>query len=251
MFINKNALVYGVRLSGGFDSAVMLYMLAKTITDYNLNTTIQTLTVRRSNPTDLRNYDRADAFHYADQVLTWVKDKFPAVEIQTPLKQEANYWWVSDFVDGQNRSSYLAAQTTLSMYARWRNVQYFKKHNVKPDNKLLYCEYTGTTLNPPTSDVPQSAESHRDTLKQNSLLDSATVANYNSDYAFYEPFRNADKRITVWLADYFKIFDEVTNITKTCEGGPVETNNFSKDCNVCWWCLEKQWAINNFKKAIK
>jgi hypothetical protein len=248
VFINHSAQTTGIRLSGGFDSAVMLFLLAKSINDSNSNSVIQPMTIRRSNPTDMPEYDRADSFFYSDQVVKYVKSKFPKVQILDTLKQNADYWWVPDFVNGQNRSSYLLTQNTLSSYVRWKNVQYYKRHNIVNYDALLYCEYVGTTMNPPVSEVPQSDESHRDIPKKNALFSSATVVYENHQYSTYEPFRNADKRITFWLADHFQILEDLLKITRTCEGGPEETHNFAIECDTCWWCLEKKWAVQNFER---
>ena len=115
----------------------------------------------------------------------------------------------------------------------------------------MYCEYNGVTKNPPgDSGVPASEENHRDHYDHNYMLGSATALSRGShDFvAEYAPIRNADKRITMWLADYLGVLEDLLPITRSCEGGPVETENFTKECMQCWWCLERKWALDNYNK---
>jgi 7-cyano-7-deazaguanine synthase in queuosine biosynthesis len=73
------------------------------------------------------------------------------------------------------------------------------------------------------------------------------------------PWRNADKRIVFWLAKEHSILNDMLKLTRSCEGDQWNTENFTKECGECWWCLERNWAktyyppsdnSNWFKKNI-
>ena len=81
VFINVNSKNVGIFLSGGLDSAVILYLIAKAFTENNINVPIQPVTIRRGNPTNMKEFDRVDIYPYADKIINFVKSKFPNIII--------------------------------------------------------------------------------------------------------------------------------------------------------------------------
>lgn len=252
VYINCSSKNAGIALSGGLDSAVILYLLAKTLHDNNSKATIYPFTARRGNPTDFSEYDRVDIYPYVDKIISYVKEKFPTVTIAEPLKKDADYWWLTEHVNGRNVGSYTETLTNLARYMAWRFSGSHEVDKQQPQHgELLYVEYTGITKNPPKDSLPQSDESHRDVNHPNSLKKSSativTVDPQNPFVLYFEPFRNSDKRITMWLAEEYNILKDLLPITRSCEGGPTETENFTKECMECWWCLERHWALSQYK----
>lgn len=252
VYMNYSAKNFVIRVSGGFDSAIMLYILAKAMHDNNATGVIRPITIRRQNPTNIRELDRVNCYTYADDIINWVRSEFPSVNIEDSVKADAEYWWLGKKIDGKHRTSYSFTQQLLCDYLYWRYVSiYLKNHPNENPNQLWYCEYTGTTKNPPLDDetIPHSDESHRDNLDPNILIEnSVTTGEINKSDAYLEPFRNADKRLTFWLADSLGILDKALSISRSCEGDPDQTDDFTKECGVCWWCLEREWANKNYKK---
>lgn len=246
--ISKKPLHYAVRLSGGFDSAVMLYLIAKTMATYNKNSKILTATVRRTNPSTFPEFDRVDTAIYAEKVTSWIKEEFPDIIIEETVKTDADFWWIGEYKDGKMISSYLYSQNLLERYFQWKYyIPAFEMKDQYPSDTVFYASYIGTTLNPDTNDIPKSDESHRD-LKVNPVFDNSSSVSYIGDNKeFSEPFRNVDKRAVFWLADQFNILDKLLEITRSCEGDRESTDNWTKECKKCWWCLERDWAHKNFK----
>jgi cobalamin-dependent methionine synthase I len=254
--INTEAVNVGIFLSGGMDSAVLLYLVAKTFSERNITTSIQPVTVRRGNPTGFKYYDRVDIYPYANRIIKYVRDAFPNVTIYDTIKEDANYWWITTVdPEGGHKGSYTTTQTNLSNFLTWKYaddhlIEKLAEQNMEPQQGIdtLYCEYNGVTKNPPEdADVPLSEESHRDHVR-NYVDGFATVVDYGKFHRYYEPIRNADKRITMWLAHELNILEDFLDITRSCEGGPVETENFTTECMKCWWCLERHWALENYNK---
>ena len=254
---NNYAKNNGIRLSGGFDSAVVLYLLAKTLSESTTvaEPVIHPFTIIRGNPTEHEMYTRVDVKPYVDKIIDYVRQKFPNVHITDSHTEYANFWWVHKFENGMNISSYSKMQEIVSNYFRWEfgsgNLLRIKDNNYSavPSN-LLYCEYSGLTSNPPPEEVPQSDEAHRDNIDNRTILpESLTVMHDDIEFPWsfiYEPFRNADKRIPFWLAAKFDVLDDILSITRSCEGDIWNTKNFTVECNECWWCLERKWAYNNY-----
>jgi hypothetical protein len=253
VLININAENVGIFLSGGLDSAVILCLIAKTFTENNITAPIQPVTVRRGNPTDIKAYDRVNIFPYAEKIIAYVRKRFPAVVIHDTIKEEANYWWVTEHNGAGNIGSYTFQQQVLASFLEWKYArpELVDEKNSHGMQNLLYCEYNGVTRNPPAdSGVPASEENHRDHYDRNYIQGSATSLDRGAtDFvAEYQPIRNADKRITMWLANELGVLEDLLPITRSCEGGPDETENFTKECMQCWWCLERKWALDNYNK---
>ena len=251
--INTRAENVGIFLSGGLDSAVILCLIAKTFAENSITAEIQPATVRRGNPTDIREYDRVDIYPYVEKIIAYVRQRFPTVVIHDTIKEEANYWWVSKHNGLGNISSYTHQQEILSSFLQWKfaRPELVIENDSKGLEDLLYCEYNGVTKNPPADcGVPASEETHRDSYDDKYMPGYATALSRGSDnfVAEYEPIRNADKRITMWLANDLGILEDLLPITRSCEGGPIETENFTKECMQCWWCLERKWALDNYNK---
>lgn len=251
--INTCAENVGIFLSGGLDSAVILCLIAKTFTESGITASIQPATVRRGNPTNIREYDRVDVYPYVEKIINYVRTRYPGIVIHDTIREEANYWWVSKHDGSGNVGSYTYQQEVLASFLQW----YYARPEIVTEKDsqgmqdLLYCEYNGVTKNPPAnSGVPASEENHRDHNDHKYRAGSATSLSRGSHVflAEYAPIRNADKRITMWLANELGVLEDLLPITRSCEGGPEETENFTKECMQCWWCLERKWALENYDK---
>jgi hypothetical protein len=246
--INVAAPVITVRTSGGFDSAVVLYLVAKGCAEHNTNAIIQPITVVRTNDVNYQSWHRVDNLPIVDGIIDWVRSQFPTVTIRDKLWENAHHWW------NNNNISYLKAQRRLvrDVAASLESVE------LGPDYMAKLIDYNGITKNPPvpmsdgSGGVPnRNIDSHMPAINEG----SATVMFMNGDFALdiqtqrtithIEPFRNADKRITIHLATELGIFDTLNDITRSCEGGREETDGWTKTCDICWWCLEKDWAIQH------
>jgi hypothetical protein len=241
----------GIFLSGGLDSAILLYLIAKTLSENNSEAIIQPFTVNRTNPSEFRKFDRVDLYPYANGIVSYVRSKFPNANIADPLTRDADYWWIDKIINGRSIGPVYEAAFTIARFLRWKFTNSDAIEQYKPNiGDLLYVEYCGVTKNPSKEVLPQCPEIYRDDKHPNELASgSATVFFPNVDNPFYiylEPFRNSDKRITMWIANNLGILTDLLPITRTCEGGPARTENFTKECMECWWCLEKYWTLENY-----
>ena len=253
VYINYTSKVAGIMLSGGLDSAVVLCLLADTFTKNNIDVEIRPMTVTRHNPTgQYPEYDMVRVYPWADTIIEYARKRYPQIKIHNSIKMEAPYWWVHYHDGSGNVSSYSQCIGILGAYQHWEYGDFHKLTKEEREKYTpAYIEYDGVTMNPPEdSDLPPSDENFRDTKSDKEIYPgAATVFDYQSTTAAdYHVFRNADKRITMYLGDQLGVLDDLLNITRTCEGNRVETDNFTKDCKQCWWCLEKYWALENYEK---
>jgi hypothetical protein len=252
VYILHNAKSLGLAISGGFDSAVLLYLLAKTINDTGSNAEIYPFGARKTNPTEYRDYDRVDVYPYVDKVLEFVKSQFPNVKIHNQYRKDADFTWLSYYKNNRYLGSYTEVLNLLTRYMSWYHSGPEAVKKFSPNyGDILYVDYGGVTKNP--KELPLSGEDYRADPSPNYISEGAATVVYtdseNPYMVYFEPFRNADKRVTFYLAEQHNIRKKLLEITRSCEGDVFNTENFTKTCNICWWCLERDWAHKNFKRT--
>lgn len=73
-----------------------------------------------------------------------------------------------------------------------------------------------------------------------------TVWQTKDGFNIYKPFLFMDKQEEILLYHKFGIFDALIPLTRSC---PVsytraKSNEFVEQCGNCYWCLERQWGLN-------
>jgi hypothetical protein len=234
-----------VLCSGGFDSALLLYMVAKTCHEFNPTATIMPLTVvRATDDTDSEHRRRVDNLPIVDNIINYVRGKFPNLDIQDKKYKLAYKYWEN------GNKTYLEAQKNLIK----ENIDISLLDDLQEPYKYIQLNFNGVTKNPPvpmnfTADMHQFRELHRDTncKKHQSISEGSASTSHLAGQRllveFIEAFRNADKRITITLAKQLGIFWDLNNMTRSCEGNHLDTNYWTTTCGKCWWCQERDWAV--------
>jgi hypothetical protein len=161
-------------------------------------------------------------------IVLFVNEKFPEVNISEYTIGDLENYWEDDF-SNLNKQQELVDNIV---------------NNLKTKD---YYSYIGTTKNPEVSiksNFNEAVSERSNSIEKNIYPNTVSIL----DETQALPFRNADKRITFWLADSFGIVDNLLNTTWSCEGYQSDTNNFSNICGECWWCLEREWAHQEYKK---
>ena len=249
---NYTADVYTAMISGGIDSAVTFYTMCKTISENSQkHTTIYPLHVVRKNSTDIGVYDFRDTSIEVKTIVEFVRAAFPKLNIKDVTIDHSDFWWVYQHTQGNKiERKYVIAQQSLVNFIEWK---------YKDNKNININHYHGNTRAPLVGNLPslssvvnsKNATTVTDRDKDSAqTLYNGSVTKYFSptkNIAYYQPFRNADKRMTFWLADKLGILNDLNTMTNSCEGNKYETGNFKYTCNTCWFCLERQWALDNYK----
>tara|TARA_B100000900_G_scaffold255377_1_gene217600 strand:+ start:3889 stop:4701 length:813 start_codon:yes stop_codon:yes gene_type:complete len=257
--VDVSAPVLVVRCGGGFDSAVLLYLVAKSAAKHNPDALIQNITVTCTNENDPESPDTHmfNNLPIVSKVVEWVQSVYPDLNIRKSHADAINWKAGENYINVQNQMVENYCDFDATKDKKFANktgctlVQDPFNHHV--------IDYSGVTKNPPIEftghyldgNVNDFREKHRDVDHlQPAELDSCTViVNKNVPRVQkQENFRNADKRVTVSLAKQLGIFDIVNNISWSCQGTREATNSWTKICNVCYWCMEREWAISHVYK---
>jgi 7-cyano-7-deazaguanine synthase in queuosine biosynthesis len=208
----------GVWMSGGADSSLLCYLLAKKIIQEKLPIQIQPITV---------DYKRPFRFIAGD-----VRNKIEKLlSAETVFKEHLVYNPPNDTV-----------------WSREELANEFHKLNEKHvrENKFQVL-YSGITTNPPVSvqekfnwGVLEDVE-----VKRGDAVLKEKVRHFIKQedrmYEFYEikPFFDLTKKDIANIYLNLGIVDELFSVTRSCE----DLNSVEGHCGVCWWCEERQWAF--------
>jgi len=224
VFFDLSADAIAVKMSGGYDSSVMLYALAHAINDtqqYHIN--IRPVSVKKIGPkNDMKDMTKADPTPIVQRVIDFTRKSFPKVNIDNSRVYELANWWDDNLYKLAQTSALELLDTDISMV------------------------YNGITKNPTVqlNGAWNEPDAMRDADATCTPAIENTVSVYEGSHA--EPFRNADKRIVFALADQLEIVEDMMSMTWSCEGFGHMTDNFKKPCDTCWWCLEREWAYNTY-----
>ena len=211
-----------VNCSGGADSSLLLFMVAKYIQDNNVvDAKISVLTCAN----DLKH--RWNARKAAD-VINYIVHKLDF----NPF--DMHYCYYRDKQD--------------STYFNKIEFALFKEN--KTDLVI-----SGITSNPLVNDViiedarGKMVDLHATGLTERNIEGTAPTLLISEDGHWYVPFVNVDKR---FVAEMYKKYDimDMLDLTRSCEAIPKHSDfrpDFEKNpCGTCWWCLERKWAFGKF-----
>lgn len=213
----------GVWLSGGADSALLCYLLAKKILQENLLLQIQPITV---------DYKRPFRF-IAGDVVAEIKKSLPANDI---FKEHLVYNPPIDTV-------WSPAELNDKFH------QLNEKHVRENKFQVLY---SGITTNPPINvqekfnwGVLADVEIKRSNTVPKVKVRHIVRQENNIVYEFYEikPFFDLTKQDIADLYISSGMQNTLFPITRSCEDLILTEGH----CGKCWWCEERLWAFGRLK----
>jgi 7-cyano-7-deazaguanine synthase in queuosine biosynthesis len=213
----------GIWLSGGADSSLLCYLLAKKILQESLPLKIQPITV---------DYKRPFRF-IAGDVVAEIKKSLSA---NTVFKEHLVYNPPADVV-------WSHAELTDQFH------QLNKKHILENKFQVLY---SGITTNPPIAvqekfnwGVLVDVEAKRGNIIPKNKIRHILKQEHDTVYEFYEikPFFDLTKQDIASIYLSLNIEDTLFPVTRSCE----DLASTEGHCGVCWWCEERLWAFGRLK----
>lgn len=203
----------GIWMSGGSDSTMLAYLIAKTIKDYNIDLKILPITYKRIHK----------PWNYA--VATNVVDKIKNI-LKVDCFLNHNYCF---FGDDKNKEVH---------------DEKLRKHIRKlKELKLVTLIYKGDTMFPePTPEELKLIGEEKpvgfniENKDENSL----------EEYVLSMPFNFVDKKV---INQFYKKFDlefDLLPYTYSCESSMEKTKFFSKTCEKCWKCKRRNWSFSDY-----
>jgi|TARA_B110000977_G_scaffold159883_1_gene203990 hypothetical protein len=205
-YIPLNFTKIGIKLSGGADSAIVCYMLAKYVMSERSDITIYPIT----GIADGKAYQKI----FAEQVLLKITEL-------TGVQFGTHYCAT---VRTDSSPNYTLDQNTLvnSLYK----------------NKLIDMHLAGITANPTKDEAPSLYEdvSLMPSDDRSKTTNFRELVSGNS----FRPLFNIDKRGVAEFYTTLGVLDELFPVTRSCE---EYTNDFTVHCGRCWFCQEREWGF--------
>ena len=201
-----------VKVSGGADSSIMAYILAKYRHDFNLDLEF----IFASSVNQHLPYQ----FQFAKGVIEYINSVYPL----------GNY----QHVHNMNRG--------FDFYASDQDLLTNPIHENSSEHIL---QWAGITANPPMEEMKKNSmfTDLRPDERDRKSIKNITGAEWEEEIGLYKcnyPFVNIDKRGIAELYRYFNVMDDLFPLTRSCE---KSTTNFESHCGTCWFCLERQWGF--------
>ena len=227
--INKNTKNILFHLSGGADSAILLYLTCKYLTDNNMKTTISPITiVEQENPYNLE---------LVKKIIKLMKKKFLNVrlksskfEIGTAKDYNNNK---RELIKNKIRKHLVSGKYDLTLNAIT---------SLPPVNEMLK-----------NKDMMKQSQNQVKTEDRNKTLNKDEGPTYSERFKCYyqRPFHNFDKKDIAKLYKKYDLMSDLFNLTQSCIGNSAETKKGTIACEKCFWCLEKYWAFGLYDFQYK
>lgn len=213
----------GIWLSGGADSALLCYLLAKQIMRDQLPLQIQPITVDYKRPF-----------------------KFIAGNVQQQIEKllSANGIFKEHLVYNPPEGIAWSVQELADQFHKLN-----EKHVRENTFQLLY---SGITTNPPIDiqenfnwGVLADVEAKRGHGVPKQKYRHVVTETADRIYEFYElkPFFDLTKKDIAELYCNLEILDQLFPVTRSCE----DLTTVEGHCGNCWWCEERQWAFGKLE----
>jgi 7-cyano-7-deazaguanine synthase in queuosine biosynthesis len=222
----------GINISGGLDSAFLLWFLIKYLKERDrTDTEIVAITIGQN------DYGKK---HWNSIVSAQVIDK--VLRLYDPD------------INNDNRGGIQSIITTHFTYYRpSQNVS--QSHEMEPKLfklGLIDIIMAGKTANPPPNfeDLLEGRDETRDDGKRNSneIVYGKQYESEDKDkkMAWYIPFTNVDKRFIRDQYIKFDLMDTLYPATRSCEHCLQTHQEWNGPCKQCWWCKERYWAFGKY-----
>ena len=234
LFANEKPELATISLSGGADSASLLYLVTKHFPEIE----IIPVTCR-----DLNAPKDADA---AEMIVDFIKKEFPNNNIKN-IK-------IFDFNDRtEDFVTHKQVDKVIKKYPQFtgmRRTQVSKIIQVDRINWNLMKKHPGAvrldgmTRNPPTEEMKQLgfydiAERRRD--QEIPPIQEYRTYQVDKWLNIYQAYINVDKKFVAGVYKENNLMDTLFPITRSCVGTAKQTRNFTVECHEKKWAFDLKW----------
>jgi len=208
----------GIWISGGADSSLLAFLLAKTIKDYKLDIKILPMTFKRDN----KPWNLAVSTNVVEQIEKILEIEKGKIFLSHNYCYLGNHELVDEFSNKMHK-----------------HIDSLKR------NGLINLVYSGLSKNPDPlpAELVDDREISRDD-PNNNFKDNKI--NYNEEKLISNPFMFLTKEFIADLYKKYDLLDSLLPYTRSCEGFMKNTNFFKETCQTCWWCRERKWAFAKY-----
>ena len=220
--IPTNGRPVGMFISGGVDSALVCYLLAKTVKKYNTGTKIYPITTEfMARPFNIR---------HSWSVLRKIEEL-----LDITFEQHLVFPMPNHSINITDEDKKVIMSDNLN--------RYFKHYNLK-------SIFNGLTANPPVEEMPDNLYGHRQVERDDMDLVLRKLEQHGMQY----PLLFTHKRQLAYLYEKFDLLDSLFPLTRSCEAESEESLQHTKTCyevrspgTECWWCREREYGFKDYR----
>lgn len=217
-------------LSGGTDSAMLLYLLCLEKPKWKIIC-----------HTGIDKHKDPWVGEYAADIVELMRKKFPHADIVHEVYNfnSLDPLWMYRAEKEWHEQPDKSILPTIEGYSkavasRPHKSAIRKKYDIK-------LSLHGITANPPIEEqkkfgIDKVAEPRRNQVYEEEQWKK-------SGKLHYRPFVNVDKKFVADLYKQFNLMEDLFPLTHSCIGFAPDTNSFTEPCKKCYWCHEKMWAF--------
>ena len=221
-------------LSGGTDSALLLYMICKYLPEKQIICA-----------TGIDLWKDPFVGDYAAEIIEWTKKQFDSQiihETYTYHRQDPGYIEqaekeISEAKDKTIFSSVLGHAKQIAGRPHLKRIR--TKHDVK-------LSIDGQSSNPPLEVQKKLGFEHVSEIRRNKKYD---VVRHHNGNIHHKPLVNVDKKFIAGMYEQFNLLDSLFPITMSCIGDGEDSKWYTEPCGKCYWCYEKKWAFGCYDRA--
>ena len=243
IYLNCNSNFVTIDLTGGFKSGLLLYLIAKDISDKNIDTVIVPCVTRRINTVKETEYERPDSTIIVSKVIDYVKNKFPSVKFYNSIVANVDFWWYTNSYNKDRNIYNVTEKSLLNTCFNFANKpSFFEELNPNERVKLKdgipkiinYNAYV-SIRNVETPEYLKYTRKHYNKAVEKSIPNGKMFEFYNGEALSILPFYNISKIELVKIAKDLNILTDLESITYTCEQSTID---ITSPCGECFNCIE-------------
>lgn len=244
--IDCNATKIHIDLTGGWKSALLLYLCAKDINDNQTDkTSIVPCVVNRTNRYNVEHMNRPMAIDIVKNQLLWIKEVFPSVQFDALLSIDADFWWMPPVVARMVSVDISEKVLLRHVYETCTNDKLFKIPNLIENSPII------KSFNAYCKDHDLVYDDEKNQYVNERIYEHGVVINSESGKAIslcdgnviaLQPFANTTKTNLIAIAKDLNILEDLDRISYTCE---QSTKELVEPCGVCFNCKQMKRAIEN------
>lgn len=241
----------GVSLSGGTDSAILFYLMAK-----HLPNDVILVPWSSYEESDNPLKERPLTIEAAEEIVDFVRNAFPNANIAEHHKFtfDRNCPIAYEKAKLKNVPSWDCYPMAILGVVKMVLMQ--EEETKSFDSKNIGMLVGGITMNPPVEDMESdwrpSGWKHPlgPRYEPRRSKEHETIAWSEIGRSHYHPFVNVDKSFVAGLYEQEGLMDTLYPMTESCTGFAYETNWFTEPCKQCFWCWEKYWAFGSYDGGL-
>lgn len=229
LYLNNNWKRIAISLSGGADSALLAYLLCKEVKNQEVHI-ISHVRCWKTKP--WQEYD-------AKRVYTWLQERFPDIHFQRHVN------FIAPDLEYGDQGPIITDEYGKRVSGDNAEIRGFAEYICHKYD--IDCYYNGVTRNPRDENLKGMESRDIERTEDNQHLE---FMEHMGRYAAH-PFRFISKDQIIKKYKEENIV-ELFNITRSCEGTFkwLDYRNYKEGepvpaCGECFWCKERDWAVDN------